>query len=325
MAKYILKFLKEVLGEHSNAGLAKTDKKFYSRHYGVLRKIKHKRNLNMFNELSEINSRPEPFEFYTAEELWTNEHTSQKMLEYHLDESIDAASRNHNFINRSSQWIIGKFGLNANSKVIDFGCGPGLYTLRFAQCGADVTGIDFSKRSLDYAQKEAENSKLKINYLHANYLEYETDEKYDLITMIMCDFAALSPLQRKILLLKFHTILKPNGSLLLDVYSYNYFNLKQEQALYEFNLLNNFWSKDDYYCFLNTFKYDREKLILDKYTIYNKNEKRLVYNWFQCFNEQSIKKVFDENNLQITELYSNVSGDMYNCETNEFAIVAQRK
>jgi len=29
----------------------------------------------MFEELKEINARPKPFEFYTADELWTNEHT----------------------------------------------------------------------------------------------------------------------------------------------------------------------------------------------------------------------------------------------------------
>jgi len=43
----------------------------------------------MFNELKEINSRPKPFQFYTADELWTNEHTSKQMLEYHLNEAID--------------------------------------------------------------------------------------------------------------------------------------------------------------------------------------------------------------------------------------------
>ncbi|HEX2959917.1 MAG TPA: class I SAM-dependent methyltransferase [Chitinispirillaceae bacterium] len=276
-------------------------------------------------ELSDINSRPEPFEFYTAAELWTNEYTSQKMLEYHLNESIDAASRNHNFINRSSKWIINKFDLNTRSKVIDFGCGPGLYTLRLAKSGAEVTGIDFSRRSLNYAQKEADSNNLKIKYINTNYLEYETDEKYDLIIMIMCDFAALSPLQRRILLSKFHTILKPNGAILLDVYSHCYFNSKQEQAIYGSNLLNSFWAKDDYFCFLNTFKYDNEKLILDKYTIYGKTDKRIVYNWFQCFNEQSIKKEFDETNLTITELYSNVSGDTYNSGSDEFAIIAHRK
>jgi len=55
----------------------------------------------MFKELKEINSRPAPFQFYTADELWTNEHTSKQMLEYHLNDSIDASSRNKNFIERS--------------------------------------------------------------------------------------------------------------------------------------------------------------------------------------------------------------------------------
>lgn len=55
----------------------------------------------MFEELKEINSQPEPFEFYTADKLWTNEHTSKKMLGFHLDNSIDLSSGNRNFIVRS--------------------------------------------------------------------------------------------------------------------------------------------------------------------------------------------------------------------------------
>jgi hypothetical protein len=38
----------------------------------------------MLKKLKEINSRPAPFQFYTADELWANEHTSKQMLEYHL-------------------------------------------------------------------------------------------------------------------------------------------------------------------------------------------------------------------------------------------------
>ena len=43
----------------------------------------------MFEELIEINSRPAPFAVYTAEALGTDEHTSKKMLEVHLNESVD--------------------------------------------------------------------------------------------------------------------------------------------------------------------------------------------------------------------------------------------
>ena len=122
----------------------------------------------MFNELQVINKKPEPFEFYTAEELWTNEYISKKMLEYHLNESIDAASRNRNFIDKSAKWIIKNFNLTTGVSVVDFGCGPGLYTLRFAKSGAKVTGIDFSKSSLSYAEKEAKKNLNKA--IHPGFL-----------------------------------------------------------------------------------------------------------------------------------------------------------
>jgi hypothetical protein len=58
----------------------------------------------MFKELEEINLRPAPFQFYTAKELWTDEHTAKKMLECHLNESLDLSSRNKDFIDRSFKW-----------------------------------------------------------------------------------------------------------------------------------------------------------------------------------------------------------------------------
>ena len=55
----------------------------------------------MFNELERINSRLLPFQFYSADKLWTDVHISERMLAYHLDESVDAASRKKDFIDKS--------------------------------------------------------------------------------------------------------------------------------------------------------------------------------------------------------------------------------
>lgn len=279
----------------------------------------------MYKQLKEINKRPEPFQFYTAEDLWANEYTSKKMLEYHLNESIDVSSRNINFINQSVDWISDRFNLNSNSDIIDFGCGPGLYANRFAEKEIKVTGIDFSKNSIDYAKQIASNSDLNVNYIHKNYLNFEIDKKYDLITMIMCDFCALSPNQRKIMLDKFMNLLKPDGKVLLDVYSLNYFDQKDELSTYELNHLNNFWSPDDYYCFINAFKYNDIKVTLDKYTIIEKKRTRVVYNWLQYFSMESLKKEFEENNLIINDIYSDVSGKDYDSRSLEFAVVSGKK
>lgn len=278
----------------------------------------------MFKELKEINSRPAPFQFYTADELWANEHTSKQMLEYHLNEAIDVSSRNKSFIERSAEWIFSHFGVSEKTTIADFGCGPGLYTTRLAERGATVTGIDFSENSLKYAKQVAEQKGLKVNYVHTNYLNFETIHRFDLITMIMCDFCALSPEQRKTMLSKFSSLLKPGGSVLLDVYSLNSFNQKEESATYELNQLNGFWSPDDYYCFVNTFKYEKEKVTLYKYTIIEESQTRIVYNWLQHFSKESLRKEFENNGLEIEGFYSNVGGGAFDPDSSEFALVARK-
>ena len=278
----------------------------------------------MFKELKEINSRPTPFQFYTADELWANEHTSKQMLEYHLNEAIDVSSRNKSFIERSAEWIVSHFGVNEKTTIADFGCGPGLYTTRLAEQGATVTGIDFSENSIKYAKQVADQKDLKINYFHTNYLDFESTQRFDLITMIMCDFCALSPEQRKIMLLKFSSLLKSGGSVLLDVYSLISFNQQEESATYELNQLNGFWSPEDYYCFVNTFKYDKEKVTLGKYTIIEESKTRIVYNWLQYFSKESLSEEFNKNGFKIESFYSNVAGETFDPEATEFAIVAKK-
>ena len=278
----------------------------------------------MFEELERINQRPEPFRFYTASELWTDEHTSKQMLSYHLSEAIDVSSRNTKFIHRSVQWIAYEFNIGRGFKIADFGCGPGLYAAPLTKCGARVTGIDFSERSIAYAKKVAAQGQLNVNYVKQNYLEFETEDRFDLVLMIMCDFCALSPGQRKKILGKFHRILKPRGSVLLDVYSLSAFEKKKETATYEVNLLDGFWSPNKYYGFLNIFKYDEEMVSLDKYTIVESERVRTIYNWLQYFAPGDLEKEFREAGFSVEGLYSDVAGTPYDRKSSEFAATAIR-
>lgn len=278
----------------------------------------------MFDELEKINTCPKPFEFYTASDLWTDEHTSKQMLSFHLNEAIDVSSRNAAFIERSVEWIVARLNVGAGTKIADFGCGPGLYSTRLAQRQADVTGIDFSKRSIQYAQEVATKAGLAIHYVNQNYLEFETDDRFHLILMIMCDFCALSPSQRKKMLSTFYTILEPGGSVLLDVYSLTAFDQREETAIYEANLLNSFWSPNKYYGFLNTFKYEKEKVVLDKYTLIEASRSRTVYNWLQYFSPETLEREFVMCGFTVEKLYSDVAGSPYDPETAEMAIVARK-
>jgi hypothetical protein len=102
------------------------------------------------------------------------------------------------------------------------------------------------------------------------------------------------------------------------------FEQREEAARYEANLLNGFWSPDKYYGFLNTFKYEREKVILDKYTLIEAARTRTVYNWLQYFSPEALEREFVECGFTVEKLYSIVAGSPFDPETKEFAVVARK-
>ena len=76
---------------------------------------------SVFSFLESVHSKPEPFSVYTASELWTDEHTSEQMLAYHLNSEIDLSSRKTDFIDKSVRWMKEHFDLSENNKIIDLG------------------------------------------------------------------------------------------------------------------------------------------------------------------------------------------------------------
>ncbi len=276
----------------------------------------------MFHGLEEISSRPAPFQFYTARRLWTHSHTAKRMLEYHLNPAIDAASRSGEFMDRSSLWIRDTFNLKRGVRVADMGCGPGLMTSRLARTGRRY-GDRLSGNSIAWARKAALKEDLDITYLCADYLSLDTTKKYDLIIMIMCDFCALGPGQRKSLAGKFHSLLNPGGAVLLDVCSMAGFHESTEESRYSRNLMDGFWAPGDYWGFYNSFRYPEEKVTLEKYSIFTPEESFTVYNWLQYFKPDDMEEEFP--GFTIRDVKGDVAGAEYTPEKHQFAIIAGRE
>jgi len=87
------------------------------------------------------------------EQFWTDPHIAEQMLAAHLDPSNDAASRRPETIDREVDWLVTALGLKDGDRVLDLGCGPGLYSTRLARRGLQVTGVDFSANSIEYARR----------------------------------------------------------------------------------------------------------------------------------------------------------------------------
>ncbi len=279
----------------------------------------------LFSLLQQACRRPELFEKSTVADLWTDPYIAQQMLAYHLDGSTERASRKPEFIDRSVKWIANRFFDKPGISVCDLGCGPGLYAQKLGYHGADVTGIDFSQSSIDYAISSAKKENLNIQYIQNNYLNLSIDKTFDLILMIYCDFCALNPTQRTKLLQVVRNHLKNGGVFLLDVFSHVFFDSCKEKRVFDSSEKNGFWSGDPYYLLSNTFLYDQEKVFLDKHVIVE--EKRIweIYNWLQCYSLETLSSVFEKEGFEVVEYFANVAGDRYTSDSNEIAVVVKKQ
>lgn len=279
----------------------------------------------MFHELERINERPAAFSQLTTSDLWTDPHISEGMLRFHLDGSVDVSSHKSEFIEAAVSWIKEAFQLTEGSRVLDLGCGPGLYASRLAQAGADVTGIDFSSRSIAYVREAAAREDLQVSYVNEDYLAWEPDGRFDLVLMIMRDFCAIGPVERRALLDKIEGLLAPEGAFLFDVDSLLALEARTEKAWYAPVPEGGFFSPDPYFEFLASFVYPEERVFLEKHVIVEAERTRTLYDWVQHFSPESLGKELAGSELEIASLLGDVAGRPFDPEAREFAVVARRR
>src|SRR5512142_1691998 len=151
------------------------------------------------SRICQLQEKPQPFE--PGELLfWTDPHIARQMLASHLDSNMDGASRRPETIERITNWIATSLGLHPGDGILDLGCGPGLYAEQLAQAGFQVTGVDFSQNSIDYAIAHAREKQIPIEYRCQNYLDLDDQALYSAVLLIYGDFCPLSPQQRARLL-----------------------------------------------------------------------------------------------------------------------------
>lgn len=278
----------------------------------------------MYGTLKNLLEKPEPFSVYTAADLWTDDHVSARMLEFHLNPDCELASRRPEAIDRIVRWVETRVGLSGKA-VTDLGCGPGLYAERMAMHGARVIGIDFSPRSIAHARETAAAKRLTIDYRRADYLKDDLPAGQAIVTLIYGDYCVLSPEQRRILLARVHAILKPGGYFIFDVFSRQQFGECTEEVLCERRLMNGFWAEGDYVGFKVTQLYPERHLALDRYLIVEPTRRREVYNWMQYFTPADVTDELSKAGFDTAEIFDLDSGGRWIERAEPFGILAKRR
>lgn len=105
-------------------------------------------------------------------------------------------------------------------KVLDVGCGTGLLSVKLAQNGADVTGIDLSDDMLEVARNRAAESSLSIQFEQQPMQEIAGEPSFDAAIIAIDSLNYVCKKEDVLQTLKgIHSVLKVGGSLLFDVHS----------------------------------------------------------------------------------------------------------
>jgi SAM-dependent methyltransferase len=150
---------------------------------------------------------------------WHDPDFSRRMLREHLSQAHDAASRRSTIIDEHVDWIQRVVLNNQVSRVLDLGCGPGLYSSRLAQRGHTCVGIDFSPASIKYAREVAHSQQLACDYHLDDVRHADYGTGYDLVMFIFGEPNVFRPEELQHILSKAYAALNDGGHILLEVHT----------------------------------------------------------------------------------------------------------
>lgn len=276
----------------------------------------------MYQELRKAIDRPPLYKKMTGA-FWDDAYISKQMLKAHLDPDFEGASRRVDFIDESVRWISRIVPPEKQTQLLDIGCGPGIYAEKFAALGYQVTGVDYSRRSIAYARDSASKQQLNITYLFDNYLEMALPQQFDFITLIYCDYGALNPEERKLLLNNVLAHLKPGGKFLFDVFTIAQFLTLDEEQTWESHESEGFWRGDPHLVLNQRWKYP-DHVLLEQTTILAETELTNYYLWTTYFTKDALLREVQAAGFDICEVFGDVKGSPYSEEGSTMAILLKK-
>ncbi len=255
--------------------------------------------------------------------FWDDPHISKGMLAAHLDPDNDAASRRHATIDEEVQHLVSSGILKPGYRLLDLGCGPGLYSSRLAMKGLKVTGIDISQRSLNYARRHAKKKGLNIEYCLMNFFDIVFNEEFDAVLQTHGELNTFSDEKRDELLSKLHKALKPGGLLIFDVTTRAQ---RKRAGLKNGWYVSNggFWRPDRHLVLEQGFDYPKHDTWLDQYIIIYSDNVFIYNNWIHDYTLESIREVLHDAGFDVINAWNDLTGTPYEEGGDCIAIVARR-
>ncbi len=255
--------------------------------------------------------------------FWDDPYISTQLLKFHLDPSVEAASRAPARIDAQAENLVSSGVLNPGDRLLDLGCGPGLYSLRLARNGLNVTGVDISSHSLNYAIEEARKSALAIDYRQIDFLHLDYESEFDAVLQSYGELNTFSDDVLAELLSHIRASLKPHGLLLFDVTTRAH--RKRTAASNRWYVTEGgLWKPGLHLVLEEGFDYPDHDVFCNQYIVADVDGSSVYRFWFHDYDINAIKEVLEKNGFSLDVVWNDFDGTPFS-EGGDFLAVVARK
>ena len=219
-------------------------------------------------KLAELLARPVPAPWQDGGKIpWSDPGFSARMLREHLDQRHDRASRRLDSIERHVAWLHSDVLGDRSARVLDLGCGPGLYTQRLAALGHRCVGIDFSPASIAHARAEAERARLACAYHLADLRAGGFGTDFDAVLLLSGELNTFAPAEAKGLLAAARGALAPGGALVLEVHRESFVRALGARPAGWFFAAESVFSDAPHLVLRESFWHERERAAIERWFV----------------------------------------------------------
>lgn len=275
--------------------------------------------------LAHITDTPELFS-NREHSFWADPYVSEHVLNAHVDPDSEVASRTHEDIRATVEFLDAHMHPDGKGgRVLDIGCGPGLYAEKLGERGYTVTGLDISPASLEYATKRNESLGLNNTFRRADFLTAEFGSSFDLAVQVYGEFGTVTPDELRGVLARVHGSLKPGGALVFDVFTKTYVDRVRTGHDWYVSLEDGFWQAEPHMVIEQTFRYEPQRASVARYTVVNEDGTFRQFSvWWISYDAEQIRDLVTECGFTAVELYGSIWGDELREDGEWIAVVARR-
>jgi SAM-dependent methyltransferase len=273
------------------------------------------------SDIIQRNMEPKPWE--EGEKIpWNDPAFSQRMLKEHLSQKHDAASRRTLTLKRHVDWIH-NFVLDGKpSRILDLGCGPGLYAARLSALGHAAVGIDFGPASIEYAVKHAPEN---CSYTLGDIRSTDFGSAYDLVMFIFGEFNVFKPEEANLILRKAYAALNPGGKLLLEVSTFDAIYELGNQPATWYSAKDELFADTPHLCLMESFWDEERSVAIERYYIVDITSGEVTRHSAssQAYENAQLLEMLKEAGFQASKLFPSLTGKLD--ELSEMMVVLSQK